>query len=274
MPTRAAGDARRSGGRAANAGAKGGAELQAMGAAQVEGVDGIAPEYHRFVAQQQGDAAGASRAARLTGLAAGDLAKPLRVDPKAARELFRVATREASGFVRPGGGLSHPEVLWVDGDNELAVQIARASVRLGDGTISVRIPVRCDQCGDATVEVLFVTGTAERPAGLYAAAQRRPRGPEVVVATWGDSLVAFAWESVLGMVAGLTAAVGKDARGNLLVPAEMTVSPAGLVLLPMARHRFAGGSGLKTTRVTVSPINPKSPKAPVKSGAARRRSAR
>ena len=95
-----------------------------------------------------------------------------------------------------------------------------------------------------------------------------------------DSLVAFAWESVLGMVAGLAAAVGKDARGNLLVPAEMTVSPAGLVLLPMARHRFAGGSGLKTTtpatttRVTVSPIDPRTPTAPVKSGAAWRRSAR
>ena len=75
------------------------------------------------------------------------------------------------------------------------------------------------------------------------------------MATWGDSLVAFAWEAVLGMVAGLAAAAGKDTRGNVLVPAEMVASANGLVLQPMARHRFAGGSGLKlTTKITASGV--------------------
>lgn len=216
-----------------------------------ERADGIAPEYHRYIAAQRRAAGQDERPPRAT---TGHLGKPVRVDPKSAGELLRVAARRASGFVRPGSGEQHPQVLWVDGDNALAVLIARLDVRFGEGAITVRIPVRCDQTGDALVEVLFATGSASRPAGLYAAAQRRPRGPEIVVATWGDSLVAFAWEAVLGMVAGLAGATGKDTRGNVLVPAEMVASANGLLLQPMARHRFAGGSGLKpTTNITATP---------------------
>ena len=221
-----------------------GAASVAAAADEDEGADGIAAEFRRYVAAQRRDAAGAAAPRRA---AAGELGAPIRVDPKSAGELLRVAARRASGFVRPGSGEQHPQVLWVDGDNALAVLIARVDLRLGEGSITVRIPVRCDQTGDALVEVLFATGSADRPAGLYAAAQRRPRGPEIVVATWGDSLVAFAWEAVLGMVAGLAGAAGKDSRGNVLVPAEMVASANGLVLLPMGRHRFAGGSGLKAT---------------------------
>ena len=219
-------------------------------AEEVDGVevadrsDGIAPEYHRYIAWQR---RAAGQDAPPPRAVSGQLGEPVRVDPKSAAQLLRVAARRASGFVRPGSGEQHPQVLWVDGDNALAVLIARVDVRFGEGTITVRIPVRCDQTGAALVEVLFATGSADRPAGLYAAAQRRPRGPEIVVATWGDSLVAFAWEAVLGMVAGLAAAAGKDTRGNVLVPAEMVASANGLVLQPMARHRFAGGSGLKPT---------------------------
>ena len=219
-------------------------------AEEVDGVevadrsDGIAPEYHRYIAWQR---RAAGQDAPPPRAVSGQLGEPVRVDPKSAAQLLRVAARRASGFVRPGSGEQHPQVLWVDGDNALAVMIARVDLRFGEGTITVRIPVRCDQTGAALVEVLFATGSADRPAGLYAAAQRRPRGPEIVVATWGDSLVAFAWEAVLGMVAGLAAAAGKDTRGNVLVPAEMVASANGLVLQPMARHRFAGGSGLKPT---------------------------
>lgn len=211
--------------------------------------DGIAPEYRHYIADQR--RAAARDAAPPARAVSGQLGEPVRVDPKSAALLLRVAARRASGFVRPGSGEQHPQVLWVDGDNALAVMITRVDVRFGEGTITVRIPVRCDQTGAALVEVLFATGSAGRPAGLYAAAQRRPRGPEIVVATWGDSLVAFAWEAVLGMVAGLAGAAGKDTRGNVLVPAEMVASANGLVLQPMARHRFAGGSGLKPTTTKI-----------------------
>jgi hypothetical protein len=138
-------------------------------------------------------------------------------------------------------------VVWVEGENSLAVGIAGVDVKLAEGLIRVLIPVRCDQTGAATVEVLFATGSPDEPAGLYAATPRRPIGPDIVVTSWGDALVAFAWHCVLGLVTGIAAAVGKDARGNLLVPVELAVSARGIQILPMARHRFAGSTTLKST---------------------------
>ena len=68
----------------------------------------------------------------------------------------------------------------------------------------------------------------------------------LIVEAWGEALIAFAWQCVLGMVSGLAGATGKDARGNVLVPAEMVVTANGIQIVPMARHRFVGSSGLHT----------------------------
>ncbi len=201
----------------------------------------IAPEYVSFVAAQR-------RTGRLPAVppaaAAGELAPPLHVDPKAAGEMLRVGLRRAAGLVHPGG---QRELLWSEGDNQLVVSIADVQVALGQGQVALTIPVRCDQTGPSRVQVLFVCGSPDQPAGLYAAAQRRPSGPAAIVNTWGDALVAFAWEALLGMVTGLCAATGKDQRGNVMVPVEVLVTAQGLELQPMARHRFVGGgSGLKS----------------------------
>jgi hypothetical protein len=45
-------------------------------------------------------------------------------------------------------------------------------------------------------------------------------------------------------VTGIAGAPGKDKRGSLLVPVELSVSPRGIEIVPMARHRFAGSSPL------------------------------
>ena len=199
----------------------------------------VAPEFARFVATER-------RAAGVTAppqpVAEGDTVRPVFIEAGKAVELVRVAARLAAGFFRP---TQRTEVVWVEGDSELAVGFAAIDVKLSDGLIRLAIPVRCDQAEAARVEVLFAVGSPDAPAGLYAAAARRPQGPEVVVAVWGDALVAFAWHCVLGLVAGIAAATGKDARGNLLVPVDLVVSGRGIEILPMARHRFAGGSGLK-----------------------------
>jgi hypothetical protein len=207
----------------------------------------IAPEYARFVAAER-------RAQRLPAvirpLAEGEVFKPVIVDARKAPELLRVAARRAAGFFRP---TQRREVVWVEGENELAVVFEEVDVKLGAGLVRVTIPVRCDQTGAAKVVVLFATGTREQPAGLYAAASRRPQGPEVVVETWGEALVAFAWQCVLGLVSGIAAATGKDERGNLLVPVELNVSARAIEIVPMARHRFAGSSTLKTPLQKATP---------------------
>jgi len=201
----------------------------------------VDPEFVRFVEAER-RAQRLPKASRPMG--EGEVFEPVFIASRQGAELMRVASRRAAGFFRP---TKRSEVVWVEGENELAVGIAGVDVKLADGLIRVLIPVRCDQTGAATVEVLFATGSPTEPAGLYAATARRPNGPEIVVAAWGDSLVAFAWHCVLGLVTGIAAATGKDARGNLLVPVELAVSARGIQILPMARHRFAGSSTLKST---------------------------
>ena len=207
--------------------------------------DAVAPEYARFVSAER-------RAGRLPDLSrkplrAGEPSAPVLVDVKQASELLRVAAKRAAGLFRP---TKRTEVVWVDGDRELAINLVELQVKLTDGAIRVAIPVRSDQTGPATVDVTFAVGAQNRPAGLFASTYRRPNGPAVIVNAWGEPLVAFAWQCVLGMISGLSAAVGKDDRGNVLVPVELTASRRGIEIVPMARHRFTGSSGLRPTRTT------------------------
>ena len=206
----------------------------------------VAPEYARFIAQQR-------RAALLPAqpapLPEGQIAHAVFVDAAKATELLRVAARRASGLIRPS---ARNEVVWVQGDNELAVGLQEIALRLATGEIHLRLPVRCDQSGPAVVEVLFAVGSPAQPAGLYAATTRLPSGPDVIIAAWGEALVAFAWQCLLGLVSGIAAATGKDQRGNLLVPVDMAATAKGITLMPMARHRFFGSSGLKPAKAPAS----------------------
>jgi hypothetical protein len=213
--------------------------------------DVIAPEFARFIGAER-------RAGRLPALprkpmAAGEPSDPVLVDAKRASELLRVAAKRSAGLFRP---TKRTEVVWVDGDRELAVNLVDLQVKFADGAIHVTIPVRCEETGRAVVEVIFAVGSQDRPAGLYASTYRRPRGPEVIVNAWGEPLVAFAWQCVLGLVTGVAGAIGKDDRGNVLVPVELTASRRGVEIVPMARHRFSGSSGLRTTTTKVMPPTP------------------
>lgn len=201
--------------------------------------DSVAPEFVRFVAEER-------RAQRLPAalrrVAAGQVSESLFVEAGRANALMQVAARRAAGLFRPG---RRNEVVWIEGESELAVSLVEMRLEFDTGLIVVAIPVRCDQTGPAVVEVSFACGSPDEPAGLYAAAQRRPRGPALIVAAWGDALVAFAWQCLLGLVSGIAGASGKDERGNVLVPVELIVTGRGIQIVPMGRHRFAGSSGLK-----------------------------
>lgn len=199
----------------------------------------VAPAFERFVANER-------KAQRIAGppqsLGEGELWHPITVDVARATELVRVAALRGSGIFH---ATKRTEVVWVDGDRELAVSIAELGIALAEGLLRVLIPVRCDQTGATRVEVAFAVGSAKAPAGLFASTFQRPSGPPVIVSAWGDALVAFAWQCVLGLMTGLAGAVGKDARGNVLVPVELAVSARSIQIVPMARHRFSGASGLR-----------------------------
>jgi hypothetical protein len=199
----------------------------------------VAPEFASFVAARQPEARAAKPRAE------GQVGKSLLITPDDAARLLPVAARRAAGFFRP---TTRTEVVWVEGESELAVGLDGWKASFGDGFVRLALPVRCDQTGAASVEVRFACGSPDRPAGLYAAAERRPQGPELIVRAWGDSLVAFAWQCLLELVTGLANAVGKDQRGNLLVPVELVATRRGIEVVPMARHRFSGSSGLLTSK--------------------------
>ncbi len=203
--------------------------------------DSVAPEVARFVAAER-------RAKRIPAapapLATGEVFHAVFVESGQATELLRGAARRAGGLYRP---TTRTEIVWVEGDRELAVGIADVQVKLAEGLIRVLIPVRCDQTGKARIEVTFAVGAPDRPAGLFATTYRRPLGPDLIVGAWSEALVAFAWQCLLGLVADLAGAIGKDERGNVLVPVELAASARGLQIVPMARHRFAGASGLRPT---------------------------
>ena len=209
--------------------------------------DTVAPEFLRFVASER-------RASRMPArpgpMAAGEVAHPIFIEHDKASELLRVAARRAVGLFRP---TRRTEVVWVNGDSELAIALTDLHVELDTGLLHVRIPVRCDQTGNALVDVVFAVGSADEPAGLYASTLRRPIGPPLIVGVWGEALVAFAWQCVLGLVSGIAGATGKDERGNVLVPVELVASRGGLQIVPMARHRFSGSTGLRPAKPSRPP---------------------
>ena len=207
--------------------------------------DTVAPEFVRFIEAER-SARRLPQAAARTKMTEGDVFPPVFIASARLTPLLRVGAARAAGFFR---ATKKTEVVWVQGDSELAVGFAAVEVKLSDGALQVAIPVRCDQIGKGTVSVLFAVGSPDAPAGLYAATASRPAGPEAVVAIWSEALVAFAWNCLLELVSGMAAAVGKDQRGNLLVPVELSARRQGLEIVPMARFRFSGSSTLKDTAV-------------------------
>lgn len=196
----------------------------------------VAPEYVAYVASQRAD--GVLPPERT--LDGGEVGDGVRLDPKSAVRLMRVAAFRAAGIFRP---TKRTEIALVDGENHLALGVAGLGLELSNGLVVVLVPVRCDQT-KGVVRVTFAVGSPDRPRGLYAATETRPRGPALVVDTWGDALVAFAWQCLLGLFTGMAGAAGKDQRGNHLVPVEVAANSDGLVVVPMGRWRFAGSTGL------------------------------
>src|SRR5689334_19915101 len=179
--------------------------------------ESVAPEFARFIASER-EAQRLKVPPRPTG--EGQIFERVRIDPRQANLLLRVAARRASGLFRPS---KHTEVVWVEGADELAVSLDGLSVKLSTGLVGFVLPVRCDHSMTAKGRLLFAVGSPSSPSGFYAASSRLPEGTEVVVNAWGQSLVACAWHCLLELVTGIAGATGKDKRGNLLVPVELSV---------------------------------------------------
>ena len=173
----------------------------------------------------------------------GKVGAPLPVSGADLPVLARAAIRAASGCPRtadrssPIGG-----VTWV-GRRSRAVRGGRAGdVKLAPGAIAVTIPVRCDQTGATEVDVSFAIGLPDRPLGLVAATEDRPRGPDAVVNVWGDALIALAWQCLLDVASGVSAASGSDTAGMPLIASSLHSDGKTLSVTPQARFAFDASS--------------------------------
>jgi hypothetical protein len=174
----------------------------------------------------------------------GTVTAPIHVQPQEAAALIVLAARqavlEAAGARVPIDSKQLPQwVLWQEGADALLVGVGDIKINFAAGSISVAIPVRCDQLprtrGLVEVDLLF--GLPDRPTGLLAAAAE-PRGPLMVVRRWGDALTALAWQAVLNSIGGVSAAAGSDHDGAPLIPVALTASATGFAVLAQARHEI------------------------------------
>ena len=173
---------------------------------------------------------------QLQPLKSGTAGADVRVPAREAAQLARIAARLVGGLAADGRLGS--TLLWQRGGNSLLVLPDQLALRLGSGVLAFTVPVQCDQSEATEVHVSFVVGDPKRPAGLLAVTEERPRGPDVVVDTWGEPIVAFCWHVVLQLATSLAAEAGLDEDGAALIPVALQATPEALVITPMARHEF------------------------------------
>lgn len=165
----------------------------------------------------------------------GSLSRWIEVPVARALPLLQATTRLVADLPTTGSRT----VVWVSGADELQVATDKVTMTCSPGLVMVSIPVDCDQLSGRVrrvVDVPLAVGTAEQPRGLMMATVATPRGPEVVVELWADSLRAFAWESLLTLAREITRAAGHDREGKPLVPAAIGAEDGVLLVRPMAAH--------------------------------------
>ena len=168
---------------------------------------------------------------------AGTVVGTVQLKVREAAALFPAAASAVAG-INSLGNRPAESIVWKQGDRALMIFPSRVTAKFGLGVIAVAIPVFCDQTGETAVYVTLVVGDPKRPAGLVAATETRPRGPDIIIDAWGDNLVAFAWHTVLEVSGNIAGEAGRDIDGSPLVPIGIAASPDGLAIVPMARHTF------------------------------------
>lgn len=165
----------------------------------------------------------------------GRPAKWIEIPERAAQELLPGVTRVVADLPRTGSR----DVVWVSGRDELKVATGRTTLACKPGLVVITIPVACDQLparSRSTVDVPLAVGTREQPRGLMMSTLVTPVGPAVVTDVWADSLVAFAWETLLTLVREVARASGRDRAGRALVPLAVAATDGRLLVQPMAGH--------------------------------------
>ncbi len=139
---------------------------------------------------------------------------------------------------RAGSSDPNPDVIWVDCGNELLVRPSKTRTVFRPGFVLIGISVHSELTGDVEIVIPFAVGAPNEPLGMIAATETRPRGPPIIVETWGEQLIAAAWEALLRVAADLAATGGIDLDHQPLIPMAIVADANGLSVTPQARHTF------------------------------------
>jgi hypothetical protein len=132
--------------------------------------------------------------------------------------------RSLSRVLLPEDAVAREALVWADAGAELVLYPGRATLALEEGLIRVSLPVLTEQSGPADIMAVFATGTAVAPAGMFAATQARPNGPDVVLDRRAEPLIAATWQALLQLAAD---AVAPDPPSDLqTAPGELAIIPA------------------------------------------------
>ena len=167
----------------------------------------------------------------------GEVAPDVTISPaQTQQQIQRTFASAVAGTV--GGSDPTPDVVWVDGDNELLVRPSKTRVVLRTGFVLIGISVNADQTGDVEIVVPFAVGAPNEPLGLIASTDAVPRGPDAIVTVWGDQLIAAAWDALLRFSAMTAGTAGVDEDHQPLLPMAIVADTNGLTVTPQARHTF------------------------------------
>lgn len=156
----------------------------------------------------------------------------LQVPVADARRLLLDVVRLVADVPKEG----RPTIVWQQGASELALDLAKTTLRCDLGLITVVVTVTCDQVKEPTqLEVPFAVGTRDAPAGLVMSTFTRLAGPRIVTDLWSEAVTAYAWECVLELARRVTARLGTDTANRALVPGGIGAVKGVLLIQPMAR---------------------------------------
>ena len=156
----------------------------------------------------------------------GKLAPPASLDADTLQELVPLAV----------GAAEEPRVVWQAAGSEALADLGATRVVTREGLVLVNLVLETEQTGRTDVVVPFAVGTAERPAGMVAMTEPKPRGPAVLVDRWGEAIVAAAWQALLDIADAAARAAGRDVTGRALRAGALLAGEEGLQVVPQAEH--------------------------------------
>ena len=163
----------------------------------------------------------------------GEVADPVTVPASTVNGLAVAAI--GARYAAPGQP-PPAQVIWHDGDSEVLVHLDKTQAVLFPGLVLIALTLEADETGPGQLVVAFAVGGADRPAGLVAVTEARPRGPAQLVDRWGEAATAAAWLALLDMAHGMALQSGTDTAGARLIPGAISCDGSALSVTPQARQ--------------------------------------